>query len=58
MHAAQLRLSEQDLEISRLKSELAIRPKDPNARVVELQDELEQYKLIAGGSDLSVSDNS
>lgn len=41
-------MSEQDIEISRLKAELAIRPKDPNARVVELQDELEQYKLIAG----------
>lgn len=48
MHAASLRLSEQDLEIQRLKKELAMRPKDPNARVMELQDELDQYKLIAG----------
>ena len=38
------------MEINRLKAELAIRPRDPNARVVELQDELEQYKLIAGES--------
>jgi centromeric protein E len=48
VHAASLRLSEQELEIKRLKQELAMRPKDPNARVVELQDELDQYKLIAG----------
>lgn len=27
-----------------------MRPRDPNARVVELQDELDQYKLIAGAS--------
>lgn len=27
-----------------------MRPRDPNARVVELQDELDQYKLIAGMS--------
>lgn len=52
VHAASLRLSEQELEIKRLKQELAMRPKDPNARVVELQDELDQYKLIAGESHL------
>lgn len=50
VHAASLRLSEQDLEINRLKKELAMRPKDPNARVVELENELDQFKLIAGKS--------
>lgn len=49
LHAAQLKMAEQEEEVARLKAELAIRPRDPDARVRELQDELDQYKLIAGG---------
>lgn len=47
LHAAELRNSEQQDEISRLRSELEARPLHPEKRIVELQDEVSGLKLIA-----------
>jgi hypothetical protein len=51
LSAAQLKASKQEAEIAKLKAELAIRPRDPDARVVELSNEIEHFKLIAGEFD-------
>lgn len=47
LHESQLRISEQDAEIAALKAELAVRPADPNKRCQELQDEVNQLRMIA-----------
>ncbi len=48
LHAAELRISEQQDEISRLRSELDSRPLNAEKRTVELQDEVSGLKMIAG----------
>jgi hypothetical protein len=49
LSAAQLKASKQEAEIAKLKAELSVRPRNPDARVVELSNEIEHFKLIAGG---------
>lgn len=41
-------MSDQQDEISRLRSELETRPINPEKRILELQDEVSGLKLIAG----------
>ena len=48
LHAAQIRLTEQQDEIKRLRTELDFRPTDPDKRILELQEEVSGLKLIAG----------
>ncbi|KAK1925901.1 P-loop containing nucleoside triphosphate hydrolase protein [Papiliotrema laurentii] len=47
LHAAQLQIAKQADEITRLKSELDARPVNPDARIVQLQDEVAGLKMIA-----------
>lgn len=47
LHAAELRVSEQEEEIARLKAELEVRPLNPDQRCIELQDEVNQLRMIA-----------
>lgn len=47
LHESQLRISEQNEEIAALKAELDVRPLDPNKRCQELQDEVNQLRMIA-----------
>lgn len=54
LHAAELRISEQQDEVSHLRSELEARPLHPEKRILELQDEVSGLKLIAGKPSLSV----
>jgi centromeric protein E len=48
VHEAQRKIAGQEEEIKKLKAALASRPRNPDARVLELQQELQGYKLIAG----------
>ena len=48
LHSAQLRMADQEDEIARLGWELELRPRDVDARVAALQDEVAGLKLIAG----------
>lgn len=48
LHAAEMRVADQEEEITRLKAELERRPFEPEARILELQDEIDQLKMIAG----------
>ena len=48
MHEAQRKIAGQEEEIVKLKAALASRPRNPDARVLELQQELQGFKLIAG----------
>ena len=50
MHEAQRKIAGQEEEIKKLKAALASRPRNPDARVLELQQELQGFKLIAGTS--------
>ncbi|RSH90768.1 Kinesin-like protein kip2 [Saitozyma podzolica] len=47
LHAAQLRNAEQEDEIARLRLELEARPINPDARIIELQDEIAGLRMIA-----------
>ncbi|TXT13257.1 hypothetical protein VHUM_00624 [Vanrija humicola] len=47
LHAAELRVSQQEEEIARLKAELEVRPLNPDKRCMELQDEVNQLRMIA-----------
>lgn len=47
LHLAELRNSELEDEVAQLKAELDIRPKDPDERVVALQQEVNQLRMIA-----------
>ena len=40
-------MAEQEDELIRLRTELEVRPVDPDARILELQDEVAGLKLIA-----------
>lgn len=55
LHAAQIRMRAQEDEIAALKRELGARPKNPDKRIMELQDEVAGLKLIAGMSRPSCS---
>jgi hypothetical protein len=48
VHEAQRKIAGQEEEIVKLKAALASRPRNPDARVLELQQELQGFKLIAG----------
>lgn len=47
LHEAEMRAAEQAAEIERLKAALDVRPQDPNRKVLELQDEVNQLRMIA-----------
>jgi hypothetical protein len=48
LHAAELKISQQSHEISRLRYELEARSVKPDERILALQDEVAGLKLIAG----------
>jgi centromeric protein E len=50
VHEAQRKIAGQEEEIVKLKAALAARPRNPDARVLELQQEIQGFKLIAGTS--------
>lgn len=47
LHSAELRITEQEDEIARLKAELDVRPVNPDERCLKLQDEVNQLRMIA-----------
>lgn len=47
LHEAEMRVKEQADEIELLKAALDARPKDPNSKILELQDEVNQLRMIA-----------
>ncbi|TYJ58389.1 hypothetical protein B9479_000935 [Cryptococcus floricola] len=47
LHAEQLCRAELEDEVARLRAELATRPLEPNAHIVQLQNEVSELKLIA-----------
>jgi centromeric protein E len=47
LHAAEMKVSEQTDEIYKLRMELEARPLKPNARIVELQEQVSGLQLIA-----------
>jgi len=55
VHESQRKIAGQEEEIKKLKAALASRPRNPDARVLELQQELQGFKLIAGMSSSSYS---
>ncbi|KAK8858917.1 hypothetical protein IAR55_003148 [Kwoniella newhampshirensis] len=47
LHAEQLERAELEDEVARLRAELATRPLEPNAQLVQLQNEVSELRLIA-----------
>lgn len=48
LHAEQLCRAELEDEVARLREELATRPLEPNAQIIQLRNENSELKLIAG----------
>lgn len=48
LHAEQLCRAELEDEVARLRAELATRPLEPNAQIIQLRNENSELKLIAG----------
>lgn len=47
LHEAEMKAAEQAEEIERLKAALDARPQEPNRKIMELQDEVNQLRMIA-----------